>query len=240
MDMGRLRESHTTYPTTYICATCGSAPSSDPTIIFKAAFPTTFHIMFNKHDLPSSVALPSVLSPPVHRQKQRPTNPRASVQRKQFSSIPSSPLHIARTGSRLGPRFPKRQQRSVFEHRKVFINPSLVILILVSVPVGNTSALSSLLVDAATFARSNVLRHGASTVLPGRIYHSESNLKYDLQPPLPRTSSRFTWGQYEAVTDWLYYYLVVLGFEALCEFAVRVVDDGREISIGFGEVDELF
>ncbi|KAM0796370.1 hypothetical protein BDR22DRAFT_893224 [Usnea florida] len=86
---------------------------------------------------------------------------------------------------------------------RFYINPNLVILMSVSGPVGNTSALSLLLVDAATYARSNVLRHGASTVLPGRISRSESNLEYDLQPPLPRTSSRFTWGQYEALTDWL-------------------------------------
>lgn len=84
---------------------------------------------------------------------------------------------------------------------RFFITPNLVILISLSSPVENTTALSVLFCHAVTYAQGEVLRYGASTVLPGRIVHTESDLEYDVQPPLPQASSRFTWGNYEAVTD---------------------------------------
>ena len=124
--------------------------------------------------------------------------------------------------------------------QRFHINPNLVILISLSSRVENTTALSVLLSRAATYAQAEALRYGASTVLPGRISHTESDLEYEVQPPLPQASSRFTWGHYEAVTDWLYYYLVVLGCEVHCSFNVKeVFERGRESQIGFGEVHAL-
>ena len=120
------------------------------------------------------------------------------------------------------------------------INNNLVIHISLSSRVENTTALFVLLSRATTYAQAEALRYGASTVIPGRISRTESDLEYEVQPPLPQASSRFTWGRYEAVTDWLYYYLVVLGYEFHCAFNVKeVLEGGMESQIGFGEVHAL-
>ena len=153
--------------------------------------------------------------------------------------------HLSHSASHLQPRnlALTLQNTSIgapINMERFHISPNLVILISLSGRVENTSALSVLLSRAATYAEAEALRYGASTVLPGRIAHTESDLEYEVQPPLPQSSSRFTWGHYEAVTDWLYYYLVVLGYEVHCAFNVKeVLEGGRESQIGFGEVHAL-
>ena len=119
----------------------------------------------------------------------------------------SSPHHLSRPASRLQPRdlalTPQNASIGALVNMdRFFVTPNLVIIISSSSPVGNTTALSVLLFRAVTYAQGEILRHGASTVLPGRILHTESDLEYYVQPPLPQASSRFTWGNYEAVTDW--------------------------------------
>ena len=153
--------------------------------------------------------------------------------------------HLSHSASHLQPRSLALtpQNNSIgapVNMERFYINPNLVILISLSSRVENTTALLVLLSRAATYAQAEALRHGASTVLPGRISHVESNLEYEIQVPLPQASSRFTWGHYEAVTDWLFYYLVVLGYEVHCAFNVKeVLEGGRESQIGFGEVHAL-
>ena len=79
--------------------------------------------MSREHEFPSSVALSCIMSPSTHKQKQRPGASARRTIRKQLSCIPSPLLRLARTGSRLGPRSPKRQQRSAFQHGKVLHQP---------------------------------------------------------------------------------------------------------------------
>ena len=153
--------------------------------------------------------------------------------------------HLSHSASHLQPRnlaltLQNTSIGALVKMERFHINPNLVILISLSSRVENTTALSVLLSRATTYAQAEALRYGASTVLPGRISHTESDLEYEVQPPLPQASSRFTWGHYEAVTDWLYYYLVVLGYEVHCSFNVKeVLERGRESQIGFGEVHAL-
>ena len=153
--------------------------------------------------------------------------------------------HLSHSASQLQPRnlalTPQNTSIGAPVNMERFhINADLVILISLSSRVENTTALFVLLSRAATYAQAEALRHGAATVLPGRISHTESDLEYEIQPPLPQASSRFTWGHYEAVTDWLYYYLVVLGYEVHCAFTIKeVLEGGRESQIGFGEVHAL-
>ena len=167
--------------------------------------------------------------------KQDPTLllPHPSVNHLSHSASHLQPRNLALTPQNTSIGAPVNMER-------FHINPNLVILISLSSRVENTTTLFVLLSRAATYAQAEALRHDASTVLPGRISHTESGLEYKVQPPLPQSSSRFTWGHYEAVTDWLYYYLVVLGHEVHCAFNVKeVLEGGRESQIGFGEVHAL-
>lgn len=125
----------------------------------------------------------------------------------------------------------------IFNAKRFFITPNLTIRIALRTPVGNTTALSVVLCDAKAYAQNNIDHYGGSEVIPGRILRTVSGVEYDVKPPRSQALSSFTWAHFEALTDWLYNYLVVVGYEASCWFRVnKVWESGREFQIGFGRI----
>ena len=168
----------------------------------------------------------------------RPAEPDAQSPGSLAIDLPHSVSHVRKGQSRdkvLALQNTSRE--ALFKTEKFFVNPNLTIQITLTTSVQNTTALSLVLSNAKAYAQTNLDHYGASTVIPGRIRRDESGVEYDVKPPRRQARSSFTWGYYEAVTDWLYNYLVVVGHEAHCVFILNVVlENHREVLIGFGQV----
>lgn len=150
-----------------------------------------------------------------------------------------SPLHRGQSRD-LTLALPNTSSERLFNAKKFFITPELAIRIALRTPVGNTTALSVVLSDAKAYAQNNIDHYGASEIIPGRILRTASNVLYDVKPPKSRSLSSFTWAHYEALTDWLYNYLVVVGYESYCWFRInKIWETGKEFQIGFGTIQML-
>ena len=120
---------------------------------------------------------------------------------------------------------------------RFIINPSLSIIIDLSYPIENTTAIFQLLADSYDFAFRSIAQYGADAILPRRIIRTEDYLQYFVQPPISREFNQFTWDSYSKVTEWLLLYLDSKGHNCACAFNVRRrLEDGGEEQIGYGEV----
>lgn len=168
----------------------------------------------------------------------RPAEPGAQMPGSSATDLPQSVSLLHKGQSRdLALALQNTSSEPIFIAEKFFITPNLTIRIALRTPVGNTTALAVVLSDAKAYAQINIDHYGASEAIPGRILRTVSDVEYDVKPPRSQALSSFTWAHYEALTDWLYNYLVVVGYETYCWFRVnKVWKSGKEFQIGFGSV----